>query len=80
MVSVKFKGLNTDKLLREIKRDIEKDLKRNPKKALGSHIGNAIEGTCAKCGKTTIKILPQGMAKCTRCGSISKVALDITYK
>lgn len=55
MASVKIKGFDTDKLLREIKKDIEKDLKKNPVKVLESHVGNVIEGYCAKCGKPPLR-------------------------
>lgn len=79
MAGVKFKGLDTDKLLREIKNDVEKDLKRNPEKVLNSHIGDVIEANCKKCGKTSIEILSRGRAKCTRCGLITKVDLNIEF-
>ncbi len=55
MASVKIKGFDMDKLLREIKKDIEKDLKKNPVKVLESHVGNVIEGYCAKCGKPPLR-------------------------
>ena len=80
MASVKIKGFDTDKLLREIKKDIERDLKKNPERVLDSHAGDVIEGDCSKCGKTTIEILPKGQAKCTKCGRVSKVDLKIHYK
>ena len=34
MATVKFKGFDPDKLLQEIKKDLEQDLKRNPQKVL----------------------------------------------
>ena len=80
MASVKIKGFDTDKLLREIKKDIEKDLKKNPEKVLDSHVGDIIDGDCPKCGKTKIKILTKGQAKCTKCGCVSKVDLKVSYK
>ena len=80
MASVKIKGFDTDKLLCEIKKDIEKDLKKNPEKVLDSHVGDIIDGDCPKCGKTTIKILTKGQAKCTKCGCVSKVDLKVSYK
>ena len=80
MASVKIKGFDMDKLLREIKKDIEKDLKKNPEKVLDSHVGDLIEGDCSKCGKTTIEILTQGRARCTKCGRVTKVDLKINYK
>ena len=80
MASVKIKGLDTEKLLREIKKDIEKDLKKNPEKVLDSHVGDMMDGDCPRCGKTTIEILTQGQAKCTKCGCVSKVDLRINYK
>lgn len=80
MVRVKFKGFDTDKLLQNITQNVEKDLKKNPEKVLNSHIGDVIEGKCTKCGETTIEILSSGKARCTKCGLISKVELDIRYK
>ena len=80
MPSVKIKGFDTDKLLREIKKDIEKDLKKNPERILDSRVGDAIDGDCPKCGKTTIKILTKGQAKCTKCGRVSKVDLKVNCK
>lgn len=79
MAKVKFKGFDADDLIKEIKKDIEKDLKKNPDKVLDSHIGDRVEANCSKCGKTTIEILRNGKAKCTKCGMITKVDLDITY-
>lgn len=79
MVNVHFKGFDTEKLLREIKKDVEKDLKKNPEKVLDSHVGNVIEGKCSKCGDTTIEILTKGKAKCTQCGLVTKVNLKIDY-
>ena len=80
MAGVKFKGFDADKIIREIKKDVEKDLKKNPGKILNSHIGEVIDGNCSKCGKTTIEILADGNAKCTKCGLISEVDLNIKYK
>ena len=80
MARVKIKGVDTDKLLREIKKDIEKDLKKNPKKVLDSHVGDVVEADCSKCGKTTIEVLTRGRAKCTKCGRVTKVDLKINYK
>ena len=77
---MKFKGFDANKIIREIKKDVEKDLKKNPEKVLDSHIGDVVEGNCSKCGKTTIEILKNGTAKCTRCGLLSKVDLNIKYK
>lgn len=79
MASIKFKGFDADELLREIKKSVEKDLKKNPQKVLDSHKGDVIEATCKKCSNTTIKILSGGKAQCTKCGLISKVDLDIEY-
>ena len=80
MASVKFKGFDTDKLLREIKKDIRKDLEKHPEKVLDSHVGDVVEGECSSCGKTTIEILSKGKAKCTKCGRVAKVDLTINYK
>ena len=80
MAQVKFKGFDTDAVLREIQADIERDLKKNPAKALDSHKGELIEGNCAKCGRTTIKIMANGKAQCMKCGTVSKVDLKVTYK
>jgi len=79
MASVKFKGFDTNKLLREIKKDVERDLKKNTAMVLDSHIGDVIEANCTKCGKTTIEILAKGRARCTKCGLVTKVDLDIKY-
>ena len=79
MASIKFKGFDADELLREIKKSVEKDLKKNPEKVLDSHIGDVIDATCKKCGKTTIEILAGGKAQCTKCGLITKVDLNIEY-
>lgn len=80
MGSVKIKGFDTDKLLREIEKDFEKDLKKNPEKVLDSHVGDVVEADCSICGKTTIEILTKGHAKCTKCGRVTKVDLKIIYK
>ena len=80
MPVVRIKDFNTDKLLREIKKDIEKDLKKHPEKVLDSHVGDVIVGDCSECGNTTIEILTNGKAKCTKCGRITKVNLKINYK
>lgn len=80
MAKVKFKGFDTDALLREIQTDIERDLKKNPAKVLDSHKGELIEGNCKKCGRTTIKILGKGKALCMKCGTVSDVDLKVTYK
>ena len=80
MASVKIKSFDMDKLLREIEKDIKKDLKKNPEKVLDAHVGDMIEGDCPHCGKTTIEILTKGQAKCTKCGSVSKVNLEVNYK
>lgn len=79
MATVKFKGFDPDKLLQAIKKDIEQDLKKNPQKVLNSHIGDVIDATCTQCGETTIKILPNGKAQCTKCGLVTKVDLNINY-
>ena len=80
MASVRIKGFDTDKLLCEIKKDIEKDLKKNSEKVLDSRVGDVIEGDCSKCGKTTVEILTKGQAKCTKCGRVTKVNLQINYR
>ena len=80
MASVKFKGFDPDKILRAIKKDVEEDLKKHPEKVLDSHVGDVIEGDCSKCGKTTIEILTKGQAKCTKCGRVTKVNLQINYR
>lgn len=80
MANLKFKGFDADKLLHQIQKDVEKDLKRNPEKVLDSHIGDIIDGSCSKCGKTTIEILSNGKARCTKCGLRTKVDLSIEYK
>lgn len=80
MVKVKFKGFNTDKLLRDIQADIERDLKKKPEKVLDSHIGDMVEGHCTKCGNTTIEILANGKARCTKCGLVTKVDLKLHRK
>ena len=80
MLKVKFKGFDTSKLLKEIKKDIEKDLKKNPETVLGSHVGDTMYGNCSRCGDTTLEILIDGKAKCTKCGLVSKVDLKINYK
>lgn len=77
MGGINFKGFDVDALLGEIEKDVEKDLKKNPEKVLDFHIGEVVNGKCKKCGKTTIEILSKGKAKCTKCGTISKVDLDI---
>lgn len=79
MGKVNFKGFDANDLIKGIKKDIEKDLKKNPGKVLNSHIGDRIEADCSKCGKTTIEILRNGKAKCTKCGMITKVDLIINY-
>ncbi len=80
MAGMKVKGVDTDKLLREIKKDIEKELKKNPEKVLDSHVGDIVEADCSKCGKTTIEVSTRGRAKCTKCGRVTKVDLKINYK
>ena len=80
MASAKIKGFDADNLLREIKKDIEKDLKKYPEKVLGAHVGDVIDGNCPRCGKTTIEILAKGQAKCTKCGHMSRVNLEVNYK
>ena len=80
MATVKHKGFDMDKLLREIKKDIAKDLKKNPEKVLDYHVGDVVEGICSECGRTTIEILTNGNAKCTKCGRVTKVDLKINYK
>lgn len=80
MASIKTKALSADALINEIKTSVEKDLKKNPGKVLDSHVGDVIESNCSKCGKTTVEILTNGKAKCTKCGRISKVNLEISFK
>ena len=80
MLSIKIKELNTDKLLQSIMKDIEKDLKKNPKMILDSHVGDIVAGNCPNCGKTTIEILTAGRAKCIKCGCVSKVSITPIYK
>ena len=80
MARVKIKGVDTGKLLREIKKDVEKDLKKNPEKVLDSHVGDVVDAVCSKCGKTTIEVLTRGRAKCTKCGLVTKVDLKIDHK
>ena len=72
MVKVRFKGFDTDKLLREIQKDVKQDLQ--------DHVVQMIEGNCSNCRKTTIEILAKGKARCTKCGRITKVDLRINYK
>ena len=79
MVKVQFKGFDTKKLLREIQKDFEKDLERHPDKVLDAHIGEVVEGTCSKCGETTIEILSKGQVKCTQCGLVTEVNIKINY-
>lgn len=80
MASAKLKGFDPDKMFRQITKDIEKDLKKHPKMVLDSHIGDIVEADCSKCGNTTIEILTKGKAKCTKCGLITKVNIQINYK
>lgn len=80
MVGMKFKGGDSDTLLREIEKSIERDLKKNPEKVLDSYVGEVIKGNCSKCGETTMEILTKGQAKCTKCGCATKVDLEIGYK
>ena len=80
MSNVKIKGFDSNKMLRQITKDFEKDLKKPPEMLLDFHIGDIVEGNCSKCGNTTIEILTKGKAKCTKCGLITKVNVEINYK
>ena len=80
MVKVRFKGFDTDKLLREIQKDVKQDLQEHPEMVLDSDVGQMIEGNCSNCRKTTIEILAKGKARCTKRGRITKVDLRINYK
>lgn len=79
VASVKIKGFNPDKLMREIKKDVERDLRKSPEKVLDSHVGETVESNCSKCGKTFIEILSHGKARCTKCGTITKVNLNVKF-
>lgn len=74
---VKLKGFDTSKIMRQLKKDIEKDLNKHPEKLLNVHKGDLLEANCPKCGKTTIEILSAGKARCTSCGGTSKVNLTL---
>jgi protein-arginine kinase activator protein McsA len=80
MASVQFKGFDMDKLLRKIQKDVKQDLQEHPEIVLDSHVGQMIEGNCPNCGRTTIEILTKGKARCTECGHITEVDLQINYK
>lgn len=80
MSNVKIKGFDSNKMLRQITKNFEKDLKKHPEMLLDSHIGDIVEGNCSKCGNTTIEILTKGKAKCTKCGLITKVNVEINHK
>ena len=56
MSNVKIKGFDSNKMLRQITKNFEKDLKKHPEMLLDSHIGDIVEGNCSKCGNTTIEI------------------------
>ena len=76
-MGVKFKGFDTDKLIKDITRDLEKDLKKHPEKLLDGHKGETVCGKCSICGNTEIEILPHGKARCKKCGLITKVNLNM---
>ena len=80
MGNIKIKGFDTEKLMCEIKKDIEKDLTKNPGKVLDNHAGEEIKGDCPRCGKTTPEVLSGGKAKCKSCGQTAKVNLKINYR
>ena len=79
MASIRFSGFDADKLFRHIQKGLEQDLKNHPEVVLDSRVGDSIKGKCSTCGETFIEILTHGKARCTGCGQITKVDLDIEY-
>ena len=79
LASMRFKGFDTEKLLRNIQESLEQDLKKHPDVVLDSHKGELIKGNCSTCGETVIEILARGKARCKGCGQITKVVFDIEY-
>ena len=80
MASVKIKGFDPDDLIRQIKKETTKELNKKTAKVLDYHIGEVIEGNCTQCGNTTIEILSNGKGKCTKCGLIAQVKLNVEYR
>lgn len=73
------KGFDIDKMLKGIKNDIEKDLKRHPEQVLNNHIGEPLDSPCPRCGESKLIILRGAKAKCSACSRIIKIDVDVNW-
>lgn len=64
----------------DIKKCIEKDIKKHPEQFLNNHRGKSLSTACPKCGKNNLKIISGGKAKCGSCNIITNIDIDINWK
>ena len=78
-MTVKFK-FDSKKFECDMKKAIEKDIKKNPNQILNNHIGESLNSPCPKCNSNTLKIIKGGKAKCNSCNAIISLDFDIKWK
>lgn len=74
-MSVKF-SFNADKIIKDIKKDIEK----NPQIILNQNVGKRISAECPKCHNNSISIVRQGYGVCDSCKAKIKIDLNINWR
>ena len=67
-------------LEKELKKQAESEVKKNPAKFLKGHEGEEDSGKCPKCGHDTFIVAKNGYGKCPKCGNTAKVAFDVSWK
>ena len=67
-------------LEKELKKQVESEVKRNPDKFLKGHAGEEYSGKFPKCGHDTVTVLKNGYGKCPKCGNTAKVSFNVSWE
>lgn len=82
-MSVKFsfnsKSFMKD-LEKELKKQVESEVQKNPAKYLKGHEGKEYSGKCPKCGFDAVTITSGGYGKCPKCGNTARITFDVSWK
>ena len=80
-VKLSFSSKNFMKdLEKELKKQVEYEVKKNPAKFLKEYEGKEYSGKCPKCVYDAVVIAHGGYGKCSKCGSTAKIALNVSWK
>lgn len=67
-------------LEKELMKQVETEVKKNPAKFLKGHEGEEYSSKCPKCGHDAVVIAYGGYGKCAKCGSTTKISLNVSWK